>query len=138
MLHLLYLPSKGRLVLARSHFNRLLNDDRTMVNFFVYEVNRHPAELHPMSQRVSGIGVLLLLVVVAIVLLMTAKAWESMAPAALDVTSRESEGRQEMLQEAVGEDGSHLPDLHEMQQSTQEHADQIQEAIDQIDSQPSQ
>jgi hypothetical protein len=83
--------------------------------------------------RVSGIGVILLLVVMAIVLYLTAQAWRSMAPAALDVSSPEAADDRGALDDMPEEERGRLPGLREMQDSTREHNEQVEEALEQID-----
>ncbi len=77
----------------------------------------------------------LLLVVLVIVLLLSARAWRSVAPMALEVVPQlsgngdaPSENRPEPVRGA-----GHVPDLNEMRKSTSQHADRIQELQDQID-----
>ncbi len=76
-----------------------------------------------------------LLVVLVIVLLLSARAWRSVAPMALDVVPQlsgncdaPSENRPEPVRGA-----GHIPDLKDMRKNTSQHADRIQELQDQID-----
>lgn len=90
-----------------------------------------------MSQRQGGgFGVVMLLVVVAIVLLLVAKAWNRVAPSAIEVTSPagptsvSSHGETE----AAGQVSSGgLPGLSDARQVTDAHAQQVQQALDEIE-----
>lgn len=81
---------------------------------------------------IRGAGLLLLMVVLVVVLLLVARSWNSVAPTALDVrdahgtTVVDDHGEAEAGQ-AV-ESGS-LPGLGEMQAETDEHAQQVQDAL---------
>ena len=90
------------------------------------------------SVGLSGLGMIGMLIVLAIVLILVARAWQSMAPAALDVMSVSPEGRRDDLQQTAGEEASpspgHLPDLQEMRRSTAAHTQSVEDARRQIDS----
>jgi hypothetical protein len=83
--------------------------------------------------KVSGIGVILLLVAMAIVLYLTAQAWNAMAPAALDVSSAANADDRGALDEMPEDERGRLPGLKEMQDTTREHNEQVDEALKQID-----
>ncbi|MFQ5720143.1 MAG: hypothetical protein ACE5IK_11410 [Acidobacteriota bacterium] len=88
------------------------------------------------GSALSGLGMIGTLIVLAIVLLLAARAWQSMAPAALDVTSAAPAD----VEATAGPDGvpspGHLPDLDEMRQTTATHTQDVQDALRQIDGDP--
>lgn len=89
-----------------------------------------------MNRIVTGIGLILLLVVMAIVMMLTARAWKDVAPAAIEVTNPEPpteeastpQDRPEVMQGA-----GPAPRLREMRQNTTQHTRQIEEIEEQID-----
>jgi hypothetical protein len=83
--------------------------------------------------KISGLGVILLLVVMAIVLYLTAQAWNALAPAALDVNSAADAEDHGELDEMSEEERSQLPGLSEMRERTDEHNRQVEETLEQID-----
>ena len=89
-----------------------------------------------MRGKGGGFGIVMLLVVVAIVLLLTAKNWKAVAPTAMQVTNPGAAGPVD----DHGETGAgqavrsgRLPDLNEMRQSTDAHAEQVQEMLEEIE-----
>ncbi len=86
-----------------------------------------------MKGKISGFGMILLLLVMAVVLYLVARAWESFAPAAMDVTPASRAIRGEAPDR--GEDGNdgRLPDIHDMRQSTDAHTRDVQDALRRID-----
>ena len=81
----------------------------------------------------GGIGFVLLVVVLAVVLLLVARSWKSVAPTAIQVTNG---GEGDVVVPDHGEaaagaavSSGNLPDLNEMQQETDAHAQQVQEAL---------
>ena len=85
----------------------------------------------------SGLGKVGVLIALAIALLLTAKAWKSMAPTALDMESASATDRQEELQATGGDTDTispgHLPNLREMRSATAEHEREVEDARRQID-----
>jgi hypothetical protein len=68
-----------------------------------------------------------------IVLLLVARAWKSVAPTAVQITSP-SLGLEEGEEGEEGEeDKDRLPTLNDMRENTAEHAEQLEEARKQID-----
>jgi len=89
-----------------------------------------------MSRKSGGFGLVLLVVVMAIVLLLVAKSWQAAAPR-LSETMR---ARPEAARAGVADPGLDpagdagaprrtLPGVGEMKQATDQHADQVQEAL---------
>jgi len=86
-----------------------------------------------MARKGSGFGLVMLVVVMAIVLLLVAKNWRSVAPTAMQVTDPElhktvDDRGQAEAGEAVR--SGNLPDLNEMRQQTSDHAEQLQQALE--------
>jgi hypothetical protein len=85
-----------------------------------------------MSKRGGSFGIVVLVIVVAVVLYLTARAWSSVAPEAGQITNPgvprtvDDPGRAEAL-EAVRETG--LPDLDETRVETAAHAAELEEAL---------
>ncbi len=88
-----------------------------------------------MRNPLSGIGFVLMLVVMVIVLLLVARAWTSVAPTAMEINSETLPGYTETAEEDdEGEaPAGHLPKLGEMKENTEEHAKQLEEARKAID-----
>ena len=84
-----------------------------------------------MRSRISGFGMLALLVVVALVLLLVARAWERLAPAAPEVAVPLAGG-------PAGEDGrpserdERMPGLTETMRRTDQHEERTREAMEKI------
>ena len=77
-----------------------------------------------------------LVVVLAIVLLLVARQWKALAPTAMQL----DDGTPMIVPETHGEDGAAqairrggLPNLNQMRQATGEHAEQVQEAFDEVE-----
>jgi hypothetical protein len=90
-----------------------------------------------MRNALSPIGMILMMIVMVIVLLLVARAWTSMAPTAVQITSPSVPGLQQDGTDG-DEDGENegpqrLPDLNDMKENTAEHAEQLEEARKQID-----
>ncbi len=89
-----------------------------------------------MAKRGFSVGMIALLIVMAVVLVLVAKTWRTMAPAALDThdllksTPLDDRGETE-AGEAVREGG--LPNLRETTRETDEHAARVQEALNEIE-----
>jgi hypothetical protein len=88
-----------------------------------------------MGRRGGSFGLVMLLVVLVVVLMLTARAWKAIAPAsgAIMPTSATEAVRVAEPDTAGDAQYSDLPNVGEMQQTTSEHADQVQEALDSID-----
>lgn len=89
-----------------------------------------------MNRKGSGFGLVMLVVVMAIVLLLVAKAWKKHGAAAIEVSTPAGtfEVDDHGQTEAAGEVRSGgLPNLQQMRQNTTEHADRVQDALEEID-----
>lgn len=76
----------------------------------------------------------MLVVVAAIVLLLVAQAWEKLAPTALQLPAAQTaEGINSHGQDEAAEATRELPDLEQTRKSTDEHAEQLQHALDTIE-----
>ena len=89
-----------------------------------------------MAKRGTGFGTILLLIVVAVVLVLAAKSWTSVAPAALDTDNALNSGPisdngQPEASQALRE--GRLPNVTQMQAETDQHSDHLQEALDTIE-----
>lgn len=88
------------------------------------------------KKGVSGIGFVMLLVVLVIVMLLVAKSWKSVAPTAMQI----DDPYLPLTVDDHGETGAgealrsgRLPDLNDMRQQTGAHAQQVQEALEAIE-----
>ena len=85
-----------------------------------------------MAKKGGSFGILLLVVTMAIVLLLVARQWKAVAPAAAQITDPAARGLvDDHGQTEAGEEvgSGALPDLNEMKQETNEHAQQVEEAL---------
>lgn len=85
----------------------------------------------------GGFGMVVLVVVMAIVLLLVAKQWKSVAPTAMQL---DDSGTPMVVPETHGEDEAGealqrggLPDLNQMRQATGQHAEQVQETLEKVE-----
>ena len=78
---------------------------------------------------------ILLVVVLAVVLLLVAKSWKTVAPTALDVRDAQSGPIDDHGQKEAGEAvrKGDLPRLKETQENTDAHAARVQEALDAVE-----
>jgi len=86
-----------------------------------------------MAKRPSGFGFVVLVVVLAIVLLLVARQWKSVAPTALQVSDPDlSRVADDHGESGAGEAlrSGQLPDLRDMKQQTGQHADELKEALE--------
>ena len=81
----------------------------------------------------SGLGMIGLLIVLGIVLLLAARAWQEMAPEAIDVTSASPQDIMETAGEDSTESPGHLPNLQEMRRNTSQHTQEVEEARRQLE-----
>jgi len=85
-----------------------------------------------MARRGSGFGFVLLVVVLAVVLLLVARSWRSVAPTAVQVATPAGavsvDAHGEEAAAAAVRRGA-LPDLREMRQETGAHAQEVQDAL---------
>ena len=86
-----------------------------------------------MTRRGGSFGIVVLVVVLAIVLLLVARSWRAVAPEAIDVSGP---GGGAMVLDDRGQTGAgdavrsgELPDLREMQQNTDAHAQRVGDAL---------
>lgn len=84
----------------------------------------------------GGFGMVLLVVVLAIVLLLAARQWKAVAPTALEV----HDGAVTMTPNVHGQaeagealQRGDLPGLGEMRQATDDHAQRVQDALEEIE-----
>jgi hypothetical protein len=83
----------------------------------------------------GGLGMIVVLVAVLIVMLLVARAWNDMAPTALQVTQPGSEDSSDRIfadEEDYNSPG-HLPNLEEMNQRTTQHEEDVRQAMEQTD-----
>jgi hypothetical protein len=81
----------------------------------------------------GSFGMIVMVVVMAIVLYLVARAWSNMAPQALTVTNLSaSPADLEADEGGSGESASpgHLPGIQEMQETTARHEEQVREAME--------
>jgi hypothetical protein len=91
-----------------------------------------------MKLKGGGIGFVIVLIAVVIVLLLTAKSWNAAAPTLATLPGAEGAGPvsdhgQTEAVEALRENSLGLQGLKGMQQSTDEHTDQVQEIMSQAE-----
>ena len=86
-----------------------------------------------MARRGSGLGFVIVIITLAIVAILVGKAWKTHAPAAIDVTDPGVAGHSDHGQPDAARELSNLPDLTEMQQETNAHAQQVQDALAEIE-----
>ena len=89
-----------------------------------------------MRGKGSGVGMVVLLVVLAVVLLLAAKSWKSVTPVVSQLPGAEgaaplSDHGQPEAVEALRDTG--LPNLRDMQQATSEYSDLVQETLQESD-----
>ena len=78
-------------------------------------------------RRGALVGFVLLLVVVAIVLYLSAENWKSVTPQVKEIMSEEASAG--TLLDEEGSEAGHLPGLSEMKAETDEHAKALEEAL---------
>ncbi len=83
-----------------------------------------------MKNSISLVSMILMAIVMVIVLLLVARAWTSVAPTAMQIATPSNSG---LGQDEEGEDAQRLPTLNDMRENTAEHAEQLEEARQQID-----
>lgn len=89
-----------------------------------------------MSRILTGLGLILLLVVMAIVMMLTARAWKEVAPAAIEVTNPQPADPETPApgdRPEVVEGSGPLPNLQEMRQNTSQHTKQVEDLQEEID-----
>ena len=92
-----------------------------------------------MSKKVSSFGMLMLVISTAIVLLLVAKAWESMAPTAMHVETINElstgvvRSSSEETDEEAGGTKRRLPGLNDLRRETNQHSQDVQDTLNQID-----
>jgi len=77
----------------------------------------------------AAIGLLILVISLAVVMILVARQWKAVAPTALQVSGTAGAGGIDDHAEGDAVQSGELPDLGEMQQATDEHAAQVQEAL---------
>jgi hypothetical protein len=89
-----------------------------------------------MARRGFGVGMIALLIVVAVVLTLAAKAWKSVAPEVLEINGAAQIGPLDThgQDEAAGELRSgQLPRLSDTRRETDEHSARVQEALNAVE-----
>ena len=87
-----------------------------------------------MARKGGGFGMVILVVVMAVVLLLVARAWKSMAPTAAQLPAAQStDGIDPHGQDDAAEAAGGLPNLEETRQETDRHKQQVQEALENIE-----
>ena len=86
-----------------------------------------------MKNSFSIVSMILMAVVMVIVLLLVARAWTSVAPTAMQIATPSNSGLGQDEEGEDGEDAQRLPTLNDMRENTAEHAEQLEEARQQID-----
>ena len=89
-----------------------------------------------MRKHGGGFGIVILLVVLAVVMLLVARNWKSVAPTAIQVTNPSSpvqvdDHGQPEAGEAIR--SGQLPNLNDMRQATSQHASEVQDALQEIE-----
>lgn len=87
-----------------------------------------------MKRRLGGFGLVMLLAVMLVVLLLVARSWRAVAPEAIDVTRPDRVTPKMAMDDPGGAAAEalrrgELPGLDEMQQRTDDHAEQVQDAL---------
>jgi hypothetical protein len=89
-----------------------------------------------MKKMGGGFGLVMLVVVMAVVLLLVAKQWKAVAPTAMQL----DDGTPMVVPETHGEDAAGealqrggLPDLNQMRQATGQHAQEVQETLEEVE-----
>ena len=92
--------------------------------------------IRPMKKIGGGIGIVMLLVVLAVVLFLAGRSWQSVSPTAEQLRNNPEEHLVDKYRdeqpEAVDALGT-LPNLDDMRSSTGAHADRLQQALDQTE-----
>ena len=84
--------------------------------------------IRSMKRSAASFGLVMLVVVMAIVLLLVARSWQSVAPVAAELP--DPSVRPERSSDDDGSDSDDaLPGLDEMRAASDEHADRVQEAL---------
>jgi hypothetical protein len=91
-----------------------------------------------MKLKGGGLGFVIVIIALAIVLLLTAKSWNAAAPTLAALPGAEGAGPvsdhgQTDAVEALRENSLGIQGLQGMQQSTDEHVDEVQEIMSQAD-----
>ena len=83
-----------------------------------------------MRGKGGGFGLVILVIVMAVVLLLAAKAWQSVAPEATDIVNPV---RPALPPDGAsgGESSSDLPGLQDAREETSAHAERLREALEQ-------
>jgi len=89
-----------------------------------------------MERRGAGFGMVMLVVVMAVVLLLVARSWKSVAPVAVALP----DGDVPVQVDDRGESGAgaavrsgNLPGLQDMREETRAHSEELQEALETIE-----
>ena len=90
-----------------------------------------------MGRLFSVFGLIMLMVVMAIVMILTARSWRQLAPHAIEVTNpppaEAPASNQDSTRPELIEGAGYLPNLNEMRRNTAAHTDRVEELADQID-----
>jgi hypothetical protein len=85
-----------------------------------------------MSRKLGSIGFLVLVVTMAVVLVLVARSWASLAPTATEIRAVQG-GTDSPRSEASGGASRDMPDMSDMKDATDAHAGDVQEAMAAID-----
>jgi hypothetical protein len=84
-----------------------------------------------MERKGASFGIVMLLVVMLVVLLLVAKNWRKLAPSALEVSTPDGEvSIPAPGTRGVASNPGGLPNLKQMKDSTSDHIEQVQTALD--------
>lgn len=83
----------------------------------------------------GGFGLVVLVIVMAVVLLLVARSWKSVAPTATQLPDGPSAPLETNGEDQAGEalSSGNLPDLNEMRSETDAHAERLQQALSEIE-----
>lgn len=88
--------------------------------------------IRPMRRQGGGFGVVMLLVVVAIVLWLTARAWKNLAPTAAEIRNPTASSHEAAKAGVPPSDNPPLrPSLRDMKQNTSAHTEGVEDALKQ-------
>lgn len=80
-----------------------------------------------MTRKMGSIGILILVVTMAVVLILVARSWSSLAPTAAEI--RAVQGDSPGVERESGTGDRDFPGMSEMKQTTDAHAEDVQEAM---------
>ena len=85
-----------------------------------------------MARKGSGFGLVMLVVVMLVVLLLVARSWKSVAPTAIEISTPDGEITISTPGvEGIATNPGGLTNLNQMRESTTDHIEQVENALDQ-------